>query len=68
MNEKLLTLKQAAEILGVKKGTVYKWCDEGRIPFIDLSLLYKDSKQRVLRFKRSQLEILIEQCSRGLKI
>jgi excisionase family DNA binding protein len=54
--ERLLTVKQVAERLALDESTVYKWADEGRIPYVDLG----KGKKRCLRFKLEHLMALVE--------
>ena len=49
----LLTAKEAAEYLGVKKGTIYEWVFYRKIPFIKMG--------RLLRFRRESLEEWIKE-------
>lgn len=46
--EKLYTIKECAEVLSVSVRTIYRWIDEGRIPYIQLS-------EHVYRFNRDDL-------------
>lgn len=48
----LLTYDQAAELLGVKRGTLYSWVHLKRVPHIRLS-------KRCVRFDRRELEAWI---------
>lgn len=36
-DERLLTLDEVAQRCGVKRGTVYRWIREGRLPYVRLS-------------------------------
>jgi|GEM_PF-2622664 len=55
-SERLLTVRQVAERLALDESTVYKWADEGRLPYIDLGVAQK----RCLRFKLEHLMALVE--------
>jgi len=48
----LLTYEQAAELLGVKRGTLYAWVHLKRVPHIRLS-------KRCVRFDRGEIEAWI---------
>lgn len=39
--EKLLSIPEAAEILGVSKWTLYSWCETGKVPSVKLGRLRK---------------------------
>ena len=56
-DEVLLTVSEVAQILAIDQSTVYKWVDQGRIPYIDLGA----GKKRVLRFRREDIQKLIEE-------
>ena len=58
ISNKLLTAQEVAKLLSINESTVYKWTDQGRLPYIDLSI---GSGKRCLRFRRSDLEKLIEE-------
>jgi len=47
--EKLLTIEELSEILGVKKATLYSWTSKKRIPYIKLS-------EGILRFRESEIQ------------
>ena len=53
----LLTVSDAAQLLKVSKSTIYKYCEQYRIPFI--------RKSFGLRFKSSDLAKWMEQDSRS---
>ena len=55
--ERLLKVKEVAELLSVDESTVYKWADQGRLCYVDLG---KDNGKRCLRFREKDLEKLIE--------
>jgi PTS system nitrogen regulatory IIA component len=52
--DRLLTVKEAAAILGVRPGTVYLWAERGELPS------YKIGSLR--RFRLADLEAFIESC------
>jgi len=54
--EKLLTVQQAAERLGISPGSVYHWLSQGRLPCVRLSA-------RCVRFRESDLTLLLDQLS-----
>ena len=54
--EKLLTVKELAELLGIAPASVYHWLSQKRLPCIRLSA-------RCVRFRQKDLEALIEQLS-----
>jgi len=54
--EKLLTVKEVAELLGLAPGSVYHWISQNRLPCVRLS-------PRCVRFRRKDLEALIERMS-----
>ena len=47
--EGLLTIEQAAALLGIKESTLYDWTSRGKIPHVKLS-------RRCIRFIKSELE------------
>jgi excisionase family DNA binding protein len=53
----LLSVRDAAEILGVSRNIVYVWARESRVPCFKLN--------GVLRFKRADLEAWMEDNRRG---
>jgi len=54
--EKLLTVKEVAEQLGIARASVYHWLSQNRLPCVRLSA-------RCVRFREKDLEALIEQFS-----
>jgi len=52
---KLLTVEEVAELLSVKKSTIYSWTHSGFIPHVKLG--------NKLRFKESEIEKWIEKRS-----
>lgn len=54
--EKLLTVKEVAEQLGIAPASVYHWVSQNRLPCVRLSA-------RCVRFRQKDLEALIEQLS-----
>jgi len=57
VSDRLLTVQQAAERLGLKPSTLYAWAYERRIPTVKLF-------GRSLRFKASDIDKLIRQHER----
>lgn len=49
-----LTLTEATAYLKVTRNTVYRWCDQGFLPFYELKV------GRGRRFKREDLDALLE--------
>ena len=49
--DRLLTVKEAATMLGVTPKTLYEWASEGRIPFVKLL-------DRAVRFRLSAIRKL----------
>lgn len=49
-DDKLLDIWQAADILGIKKGTLHNWCSRGRIEYIRVGRLLKFSRAGLRRF------------------
>lgn len=47
----MLTVKDIAELLSVKPGTVYDWVENNEIPFVRIG--------RTIRFDREQIDIWI---------
>lgn len=58
----LLTAQQAAKILQVGINTIYKWVDEGRIPYVDLGA---EGHRRCLRFQPEALDKFIAEHSKN---
>ena len=54
--EKLLTVREVAERLGIAPGSVYHWVSQNRLPCVRLS-------PRCVRFREKDLETLIERLS-----
>jgi len=54
--EKLLTVKEVAERLGIAPASVYHWLSQKRLPCVRLCA-------RCVRFRQEDLEALIEQLS-----
>jgi excisionase family DNA binding protein len=57
--EKLLTVGELAECLGISIGTAYHWLSQGRLPCVRFSA-------RCVRFRESDLTKLIEDLARGV--
>ncbi len=56
-SDRLLDVKEAAAVLGIKPSTLYQWAYERRIPTVKLM-------GRALRFRLSTIEKLIEDSER----
>ena len=54
--EKLLTVKEVAELLKIDVTTVYKWAEQGRLSYVDLG---REGGNRCLRFMESDLKEII---------
>jgi excisionase family DNA binding protein len=52
--EKLLTVTELAERLGISPGTAYHWLSQGRLPAVRFS-------KRCVRFRESEVEKMLEQ-------
>jgi excisionase family DNA binding protein len=52
--EKLLTIRELAERLGIAEGTAYHWLSQGRLPCVRLG-------SRCVRFRESDVEKMLEQ-------
>ena len=58
MDEPLMTAEEVARLLNVKPSTVYDAAARGRIPAVRL---WQGSRRCLLRFKRSDIEKLIDE-------
>lgn len=56
--ERLLTIREVAELLGISVGAAYRWLSQGRLTCVRFSA-------RCLRFRESDLAQLIEELARG---
>jgi excisionase family DNA binding protein len=54
--EKLLTIAEVADRLGIQKSSAYHWLSQGRLPCIRLS-------KRCVRFRESDVEKMLDQLS-----
>jgi excisionase family DNA binding protein len=54
--EKLLTIAELADRLGIQKSSAYHWLSDGRLPCIRLS-------KRCVRFRESDVEKMLDQFS-----
>jgi excisionase family DNA binding protein len=52
--EKLLTVVELSERLGIATGTIYHWLSEGRLPCVRLSA-------RCVRFREGDIERMLKQ-------
>jgi excisionase family DNA binding protein len=52
--DRLLTVRELAERLGISAGTAYHWISQGRLPCVRFS-------SRCVRFRESDLQQLLEQ-------
>jgi len=52
--EKLLTVKELAELLGISPGSLYHWISQGRLPVVRFS-------KRCVRFRPSDIQALLDQ-------
>ncbi|MBU1313595.1 MAG: helix-turn-helix domain-containing protein [Alphaproteobacteria bacterium] len=55
--EKLLTLKEVAEILAVSERTVRDFVDKGEIPFVDIG---HGNRRRLMRFLPADVDAFID--------
>ena len=53
----LLTVKQAARLLGICVSTVYLWTEQGYLPHVCLS---KGTRKRCIRFREEELAQWVE--------
>ncbi len=60
MEEKLLTVADVAELLQIKKTTVYKLVYEKRIPVLKIS-------SKMLRFRKQDIDEWIQKCLHNTK-
>jgi excisionase family DNA binding protein len=52
--DRLLTVRELAERLGISPGTAYHWISQGRLPAVRLS-------KRCVRFRESDVQLLLDQ-------
>lgn len=52
MNEEMLTMKEAAQLLGIKPQTLYVWKNKGKINVID---------EKIFKVKKLEIEELKKQ-------
>ena len=64
MAEKLLTVKEVAQYLGVRPVTIYAWVKQRRIPHIPLSI---GKRKECVRFRRESLEAWLRNREREAK-
>jgi excisionase family DNA binding protein len=57
-NAPLLTASEVAELLNIKKSTVYEAALKGRLPAVSL---WKGKRRTLLRFRRSDIEEFIRE-------
>jgi excisionase family DNA binding protein len=55
--DRLLTVRELAQRLGVSVGTAYHWLSQGRLPCVRFS-------SRCVRFRESDLDEMLEQLGR----
>ncbi len=48
--DKLLTPQQIAELIGVKRSTIYQWTHQGFIPHVKLGRLVRFSETAVMKW------------------
>lgn len=60
LGQPLITVEEAALVLGVKPRTIYEWVQAGRIPYFKLG--------KYLRFRRSDLEAWVESGRGGPRV
>jgi excisionase family DNA binding protein len=56
--DRLLTVRELAERLGISAGTAYHWLSQGRLPCVRLS-------SRCVRFRESDVEEMLEQLAQA---
>lgn len=54
--EKLLNVRELAQILGVAQGSIYHWISQNRLPVVRFS-------KRCVRFRLSDVELLVKRLS-----
>jgi excisionase family DNA binding protein len=56
--DRLLTVRELAERLGISPGTAYHWLSQGRLPCVRFS-------SRCVRFRESDVEKMLEQLAQA---
>jgi excisionase family DNA binding protein len=56
--DRLLTIRELAERLGISLGTAYHWLSQGRLPCVRLS-------SRCVRFREGDVEKMLEQLAQA---
>lgn len=59
-NCKLLTVKQAADYIGVARQTLQAWLQRGLLPFIELPATRPRAVYRFIRLRREDLDDFLE--------
>ncbi len=54
MQQKFLTVDEAAEILGVKKSTLYVWISKGKVPFYKVGKFVRFSESDLAEFLKNK--------------
>ena len=58
MNERLVSARELAELLGVSSSTILDWFEDGRLPGFKLN-------GRAVRFRQSEVDAWLEECRVG---
>jgi excisionase family DNA binding protein len=53
MNEEMLTMKEAAQLLGIKPQTLYAWKNKGKINVIE-EKIFKVKKEEIEKLKKAE--------------
>jgi excisionase family DNA binding protein len=56
--DRLLTVRELSERLGISPGTAYHWLSQGRLPCVRFS-------SRCVRFRQSDVESMLKQLAEG---
>lgn len=48
--EPLLTTNQACELLGISRSSIFRWREQGEVPY------YRVGSDQIIRYKRSEIE------------
>ena len=58
-------VKGAAEILDVSDRTIFRWINDGRLPYVDLS--GGRGKRRIIRFRAEDLKAFVEENRKSIE-
>ena len=54
MEEKLMSIKEVAEFLGVSKMAIYKWAKKGFIPCLRVGRQYRFIKEEIIEWAKKR--------------